>query len=299
VLKVAATAGAKAIRPNAESEERARPISPLAPYRTIDFIRFWRRCRVDRPPFVHPDDEPILREHGRGVLDERTHTFESYIRSERFGATKDRWLHLGLLPVPFVGDIRRADVVILLLNPGFGITDYFSEYQHPEFRERHVASLWQRPAQNGYPLHFLDPEMCWHGGSTWWMRKLGEVVAALASKRFNGSYLKALRETARRVAAVELFPYHSSNFAEWRLLDRLPSVSMARRFAADVLLADAQVGDRLIIVTRQAERWLPRKRSRSLGRNVLVIGKNHARGIPLGPRFAAGAAILRRLATGA
>ena len=44
-------------------------------------------------------------------------------------------LHLGLLPMPFAGRLDRADIFILLLNPGFRPSDYFAEFRDEAFRK--------------------------------------------------------------------------------------------------------------------------------------------------------------------
>jgi hypothetical protein len=53
---------------------------------------------------------------------------EAY-RSLDYCASHDRRLHLGLLPQPFFGDLRRASIYVLLLNPGLGPDDYYDEYE--------------------------------------------------------------------------------------------------------------------------------------------------------------------------
>jgi hypothetical protein len=90
---------------------------------------FWSRCDLRTAPFAHPDDWPILRRRNGRYIDEERLDFEEFLRSSRFGAFEDDRLHLSLLPVPYVGDLQRADIVVLLLNPGFGFVDhYFTRY---------------------------------------------------------------------------------------------------------------------------------------------------------------------------
>jgi hypothetical protein len=120
--------------------------------------------------------------------------------------------------------------------------------------------------------------------------KLRDVITFIAEKKFNGSYLKALRDLSRRLAAIELFPYHSSSFNAHKLLKRLPSVQAAQRFAQDDLVKAANQDDKTIIVLRQKKLWgVPEKT-----RNHIAYGPQEARGAYLGRNSRGGKEILAR-----
>jgi len=87
-------------------------------------VEFWSKCPLGRPPFVHPDDRDALETSGPGVLKLPALDFKRFIRSERFGDFEDRRFHLSLLPMPYVGDLERADIFLLTLNPGCKVSDY-------------------------------------------------------------------------------------------------------------------------------------------------------------------------------
>lgn len=94
----------------------------------LDLISAWRDFDSTRPPYLLGGDAELL-ERGRSV------TFgsrEEFISHPDFDFSRDKTLHLGLLPVPFAGDLRRADIFILLQNPGFRPSDYFAELDRPE-----------------------------------------------------------------------------------------------------------------------------------------------------------------------
>lgn len=210
-------------------------------------------------------------------------------REPDFGALGDRRLHLGLLPVPFVGDLRRASVYILLLNPGLGATDYFGEYEVPAFRRASLQNLKQQPRRR-YPFFVLDPQFAWHGGFQWWNQKLSAVIAVLAD-RWNVSFAEARQRLAQKLACIELLPYHSTSFADrghWR--ERLPSVALAKSFVASHVLPRVRAGKAIVIVTRQARQW-----SVSPGRGVVLYSGGHARGAHLTPGSLGGRAILKHL----
>jgi hypothetical protein len=253
-------------------------------------VEFWTRCSLNASPFAHPDDLPTLRAAGGRHVDEETWTFDAYVGGPRFGDFEDHRLHLGLLPQPYAGDLARADIVVLLLNPGFSHSDYFGESRMAAFRRRLEANLRQSFEGVDFPFLWLDPEFCWHGGFWWWERKLREVATVIAHERFGGRYLDALRSLADRLAQVELVPYHSPSFRAHALIERLPSAEAARAFVRGELLPAARSGGRTIIVTRRVASWgLPQS-----GRGLVVYKGDQPRGASLGPTTAGGRAILRR-----
>lgn len=58
---------------------------------------------------------------GKVIL--RSH--REFIRHPAFG--DDSSLHLGLLPVPYQGNLSKADVFVIMLNPGLGLSDCQTE----------------------------------------------------------------------------------------------------------------------------------------------------------------------------
>jgi hypothetical protein len=254
-----------------------------------DLVYFWRQCPIGNPPFCHPEDETILRQYGRGALDCKALNFEQYMDGARFHP-KDTGLHLSLLPVPYVGDLQSADVFILLLNPGFNSVDYYAESLRPEFVARHRASLRQEFLDRHFRFTFLDPTLCWHSGYSWWERRLRKVALRVAIARFGNNYLSALQHLAQRTAALELVPYHSTEFNSDPLIERLPSVRAMRDFLRSSLLPRAQTREITIVVTRRAADWGNPQPSEK----VVVLPTNQARNPPLSPGFPAGDAILRQ-----
>jgi hypothetical protein len=83
-----------------------------------ELVAFWRECNLDGPPFAHPKDWPVLRQWPRHI-DAEPKDFTTFISDPCFGDFADHRFRLSLLPIPYVGDLRSADIIILLLNPGF------------------------------------------------------------------------------------------------------------------------------------------------------------------------------------
>ena len=123
-------------------------------------------------------------------------------RDPDFGKSDDKRLHLGLIPVPFIGDMLSASVYVLMLNPGFGPGDYF-EYKVPSLRRALIANLRQERKLGAMPFVFLDPRFAWHGGFGYWDRKLKGVMEALAASK--GMSLADARSTlGSNLAVVQL-----------------------------------------------------------------------------------------------
>ena len=251
-----------------------------------EYVNFWRRCKLTAPPFAHPDDIPFLQQDG---IDTKLADFEGFIGGPRFGDFEENGLHLSLLPVPYVGNLHDADIVILLLNPGFTYSDYWAEYKVPAFRKRSEETLYQSLDGVKFPFFGLDPQFCFHGGFLWWEKKLRDVIT-VAKMKLGCTYLEAMRELSTRLACIELVPYHSSSFRAHSLIGRLPSVQMAQRFVRESLLPDARAGRRTLIVTRQVKAWgLPTDEA-----NVILYKDGHTRGASLSPNSDGGKAILKR-----
>ena len=101
---------------------------------------------------------------------------------------------------------------------------------------------------------------------------------------------EALEELARRVAILELVPYHSANFGDYRAIIELPSARQALQFARTQLAARATKDRATVIVTRQVEAWGLKE-----ARNVILYDRSLARGASLGSGSPGHDAILKRI----
>jgi hypothetical protein len=237
---------------------------------------------------AHPDDLQVLDENLERYVNKESIDFHTVISSPTFGNPNDNRFRLSLVPVPYGGDLKRAEIVVLLLNPGFSYADYYAE-NNADYKARLRANLLQEFDGVEFPFLGLDPTFCWAAGYIWWKKKLRKLVAELARQRFAGRYVDGLRHTSQHLAFVELVPYHSSSFGETALLARLASVRRAQEFARDVLFSSSSTNT--VVVTRQAARWLP---PRDVSRIIIYDGAMR-RGAGLGPETAGGKAILDRL----
>jgi hypothetical protein len=189
-----------------------------------------------------------------------------------------------------VGDLKRADIIICLLNPGLEAGDFHAELRVPAFRAALSRSLRQdfRSGER-YPFFFLDPQWCWTGGYRWWMKKLSGIISAI-SNHLSCGFDDATAVLASRIASIELFPYHSTTFDMHRSLAELPSCREAREFVH----RSVNAADRVVIVTRQIKAWqLPESDTRRP--NLVVYSGGQERGAHLSPSSTGGQAILSKL----
>lgn len=135
-------------------------------------------------------------------------------------ALPDYRLHIALGPVPCVGAIMTAPVVVLFRHP---VLDARSTPDDYSFRRQ------------GWPLSALHPDAP-QGLGDWWRRRVGGLVALFGAQHVSNS-----------VAAVFLTPWRSVAFAD-RL--RLPS----RQRMLD-LAASAAARDACMLMIRGEELW--------------------------------------------
>lgn len=251
-----------------------------------ELMRRWRSCPLESAPYTLPGDE-VLRASSKWA-----HPYlslDKFNQSPAFGSS-DTQLHLGLLPVPFVGDLQRATVYILLLNPGFAPIDYYAEEHSKDYRDALIRNVRQDHDGSAYPFVFLDPRFSWHEGFAYWHGRLRGIVKMLAHTR-GLSYQAALSHLARATCAIELLPYHSASFGiPSKVLATLASVRLVQRFVEEVLVPKARAGRAVLVVTRGASLWRVREDD-----NIVVYSGGEPRGAYLGPKTRGGAAIARHL----
>lgn len=128
---------------------------------------------------------------------------------------------------------------------------------------------------------FLDPKWAWTSGFTWWEKKLCEVGRIIAKEKFSGNYSMALSCLAKRIACLELVPYHSESFSG---TTQIASANAAKRFAKEA----SRDADRTIVVTRAVKDW-----DLGDGPNIITYNGGQARVASLGPNSCGGRAILK------
>lgn len=254
----------------------------------LDMLDSWLAWQPGQPPHVLEEDRETFATARSNKATIEFNGWNQAYTSDDFAKPGDTRLHLGLLPHPYCGDLRRASIYILLLNPGLSPMDYFAEYAVPGFREVLMANLRQELDRDHHcPFLFLDPQFAWHSGFDWWHGKLAGVIAEL-QRSWRVSYAAARRRLGHEIASIELFPYHSANFRDadgW--LRRLRSVELAQQFVAGVVVPRVNAGEAIAIATRQTAAWnLPTSSS------IVVYSSQQARAAHLSPDSPGGSAIV-------
>ena len=176
---------------------------------TNDFLDFWSKAIPNLQ--VHPDDEAALKTN--------RHEFQ-----------------LDALVGPWMGPVRTAPVIILMLNGGLvGNGEEAVAAQMPTARASMARTLTgDAPLPN------------WEGnpkGREWTTKRLAQ---------FGLSYKAA----ADKVAFINLMPYRSKNGAkDIRMADRLESCRVMRSWMRDTIFKEAEAGERIVICLRSHQQW--------------------------------------------
>lgn len=258
-----------------------------------DLIESWRRCQFEEPPYLFPGDEAVFESSQyRNTLTVHR-SFQDYVSSPDFESENDTSLHVGLQPVPYIGDLNRASVFILTLNPSLAPSDYYAEQNSEAWREASANNLYQKDLNPKYPFLGLNPQFAWHPGFEYWHKKLRSLAEAVVEQH-GGSYQAALSQLSKRVAVIERLSYHSNSFGTYSLLTRLPSAKIAFRFVHDTLVPQAKNKEVIIIVVRSVKEW-GFQEERYEEANIILYPPHMARSASLHWKNSEGGAAIARL----
>nr|WP_143840531.1 hypothetical protein [Novosphingobium panipatense] len=187
-------------------------------------IAFWREFDFNAPLRVHPADRLVMN---------RIKGFDTKF-----------------IPYPYIGDIRTADVWVLMLNSNVGFNDAKHEAE-PYFADRLSANLLQNFRDLEHPLLSLDPKLRHTGTYEYYNKRngIGKLVTEYA-RRSGTTEIEARMDLARRLAIVQLFPYRSTTDVSRSLLgDSLASVRHAKAAVTNALES------KLVVVPRSVRAW--------------------------------------------
>lgn len=222
-----------------------------------ELIVSWRKCNLKEPPYLFPKDN-------LNILNKDIKTFynyKDYISSPEFGTQNDISLHIGLLPVPYAGNLEKASIFILMLNPGFSPSNYFFEETSPGYRKAHIRTLKQENGSDDYPFIYLNPEFSWHPGSEYWQNKLQSIIGEYV-KQTKITYQEAMSQVSKKLACLELFPYSSNSFGANSMLNKLSSTSLMLKYIQEVLIPKVKKDKAIVIATRRVKDWnLPKHKN--------------------------------------
>lgn len=210
-----------------------------------DLVDFWSKSFTSNRQghWIHPIDEPILTAwiaKGR-----RTASLDDI-------ANRSGRLHLGLRPVPYVGNLQSADIIIAMINPTATPKDY-SDARDPAFRKLLQDNINQK-VPNCFALDQNSPATAW---CQYYRSIFNRFVReySLSNDKPQEIIWKCLME---RIAIMELIPYYSQRanlLIDEDMHNRLPSAIAAKKALRE--LASNPADDNLIIFRwpNGAQRW--------------------------------------------
>ncbi len=238
-----------------------------------ELIQKWRDCSFDTKPYFFPGDD-FLQKDEKSICDSRS--FGEFIDSS-FGSYSKTSLHINLLPIPYVGNLEKASIYVLMSNPGFSYGDYYAEDTNSTYKDALIRNIRQEFEATDFPFLFLNPSFAWHPGFRYWHNKFKGFIKVIR-RELGCSYQEALRYLAERIACVELIPYHSENFSA-KIVKGLPSVEYMTDFVQSVLVRKAERGSATIIVARGGKYWGLKQ-----SKNILVYTRFETRAAHITPK---------------
>lgn len=227
---------------------------------------FWKELSLDSKPYIHPRDKEIVKQYLK-QLDCNWKEFVS--NADLISEKENTMLYTSLIPVPYVGDLEKAEVIILMTNPAFNPMSIWAEENSKEFFDALKSNLYRDKKSKYNPFLFLDPNFSWHPGFVYWTRRLKRTIDRIMEKR-NLSHLQALEWVGQKIACVQLFAYSSKTLDSIKINSLFPqSVKAVQDYINKKILPQAKQNKKLVIVVRSIEAWgIPK------GKNVILCNNS-------------------------
>ena len=186
---------------------------------------FWKRYRGSG--FHHEDDTSNIDNVSWKVHEDDNHRFA---------------FHKNLLPVPYVGNPTKANILILMLNPGYSPILSYPE----ESSDNKMVHMLKKNLQN-------DVDICWwlseewkdSGAGLYWRKAFGKIANEL--KKINGysSLEESFSLLSQNIAIIQLVPYHSQKMKMTKHVRNLKSSSIIREYVHEI-----KKSSKLLVVRR-------------------------------------------------
>lgn len=227
-----------------------------------DFVEYWKTYAgniIENGSnkdfiFAHPDDCKIIEKYWPESEKHfyKIQSWDDFLQSKfflsiHFGKNFDDvdkdWIHLGLPPAPYAGDIENAKIILLLTNPGFSPASYYSAYQISKTDDVRFSHLIKKDI-------YLNPGKSWMPGYMYGIKRFRKILDALLvrMKKQGETSSEALEVFRKNIAVLQLSPYISGE-VNYKIINRLPTTGKARE------LAQALAEDRMIIIGRSKNFW--------------------------------------------
>jgi len=160
----------------------------------------------------------------------------SLVHPDDFGLVDPTQFCIDQLPIPWVGNLMKANAFVLMLNPRYSDEDKRYELKNPEFRKAVNANL-----SGCVPIYSFQSQFQTYPGYAWARRVYGHDV---------------LQECANSVCQINLVPYHSAEGGvATRISGKLPTSLAIQRFVLGNLVPRARRGEIGLVVARSSRGW--------------------------------------------
>ncbi len=236
-------------------------------------ISIWRNL-PSIPPYILDRDKEEIDIYTEAVAYSSYSEFSSHLEIIRKSPSK---FHLGLLPLPYLGDLRNGKVFLLLANPGLGTSDYKAEYEDADYRQAVFDNLNQVNDRE-FPVFSLNPKHSWHGGFLYWEPRFFPIITQIM-KETNWKYLDTLHFLSKQIVILELIPYHSRDSS---YQPNLFSSKVIRDYVHETLIPRANDKEILFVAMRKVREWgFDRDNSKFHSDNIITYKSGNARSASL------------------
>lgn len=169
---------------------------------------------------------------------------EKLIISEFNLTAKEEYkIHTNIAPAPFMGNFENAEIVILMLNPGFDEKEE-ERYFYSKYKNYWINEI-QRKKSSKYSLFCLEEEYCQY--SDYWLKKLTPLIDVSSREK-----------VSEKICKIQFFPYHSKKYK------KIP-VKLLKKFNFNKFLPsqlynfkivrNAMERNAIIIIPRAKKQW--------------------------------------------
>lgn len=237
-------------------------------------LKTWSALDTTKSPYILPEDRQSLEELKIPIS--VCSNFSEWHQDKNFGQRPSHELQAGLFPLPYFGNLRKARVFLLTLNPGFSNSDMHAESSNTGLKDDLVNNLHQKDLDPAYPAIFLNPKYCWHGGYEYWSKRFSDLIEFFQGSR-SCSFRHSLAFIAQNIAILEAAPYHSTSFnISNNAINQLASSKAIHQFVQQELLPRALDEEILLIVLRANWFW-----GLKASAKVIIYEQSEARGSSL------------------
>lgn len=154
---------------------------------------------------------------------------------------------LEALPDPYVGNLKNAEVYLLMINPGANVPPGFQDTgsnafynMNHDFKKAIVKNLKQEKQE--FPFIYLNPKFRFSGGFIYWSRILQHFL--------NGdNYMERYKNISKKLCVIEYFPYHSMQSVK-----KVSAILNSQKYNFEMAKKAVNEG-KLVIIMRAVKEW--------------------------------------------